>query len=318
MTWLYGLIAIFVSCVLLYVAGNFLIGGLTRLSRYFKITEFVVAFFILAFAATLPNFFIGITSAFQGIPELSFGEIMGSNIIVMTLAVSLSVFFAAKKELPIEGDMVKDTAFLTSISAILPLILISDGFLSRSDGLVLILLFIGYVYWLLVRQNRFSKVFQDEEENIPRSVVLTDIVKVVISIVLVALSAQGVVYGSSIFAEDLNIPLVIVGAVILAFGGALPEIYFSIISSIKGETNLIVGGLLGAVIIPATLVLGLTAVIHPIQNDITTFPLINRVFLIVIALFLLYTSQVKKAITWRESVVLIILYFLFLFSLFIM
>ncbi len=295
-----------------------MIGGLTRLSRYFKITEFVVAFFILAFAATLPNFFIGITSAFQGIPELSFGEIMGSNIIVMTLAVSLSVFFAAKKELPIEGDMVKDTAFLTSISAILPLILISDGFLSRSDGLVLILLFIGYVYWLLVRQNRFSKVFQDEEENIPRSVVLTDIVKVVISIVLVALSAQGVVYGSSIFAEDLNIPLVIVGAVILAFGGALPEIYFSIISSIKGETNLIVGGLLGAVIIPATLVLGLTAVIHPIQNDITTFPLINRVFLIVIALFLLYTSQVKKAITWRESVVLIILYFLFLFSLFIM
>ena len=92
MFWFYGLAIVVLSGGLLYMAGEFIVASLLKLSRYFKVTEFVVAFFVMAFAATLPNLFVGITSALQGIPELSFGDIMGNNIIALTLAVAVGIF----------------------------------------------------------------------------------------------------------------------------------------------------------------------------------------------------------------------------------
>lgn len=318
MLWLYGLGAIAVSSILLYVAGEFLVRGLLRLSRYFRITEFAVAFFVMAFAASLPNLFVGITSALQGIPELSFGDIMGNNILILTVAVALSVFFASKRELPIEGDTIQDTIFMTVVAAVLPLILIADGLISRSDGLLLILLFAGYSYWLVSQQGRFSKVFDGDEAPPPRRAVMIEIGRVVIGVIILALAAQGVVYGASLLGAEIGLSLVLIGILITSFGGALPEIYFSVISARKGETGLIIGGLLGSIVIPATLVLGLVAIIHPIGNDSMSFPLVSRLFLVAIAVFFLYVAQSRKLVTWREALVLIGFYLLFLLAVFLL
>lgn len=316
MLWLYGLAAIVLSSALLYMAGGFLVASLLRLSRYFKVTEFVVAFFVMAFATSLPNLFVGVTSALQGIPELSFGDIMGNNILVMTIAVALSVCFAPRRELSVETETTQDATFLTAAAAILPLILIADGLISRSDGLVLILLFIGYAYWLYLRRSRFSRSFtKADDEEILKADILSDFIKVVVGMALLTLSAQGVVYGASLLGTEIGLPLVLIGILVTSLGGALPEIYFSIISARRGETGLIVGGLLGAVIIPATLVLGLVALIHPISNDVLAFPLINRIFLVMIALFFLYISQARRAIGWREASILMGFYVLFLLAL---
>lgn len=314
MLWLYGLAAIAISSVLLYVAGQFLVRGLLKLSHYFKITEFAVAFFVMAFAASLPNLFVGISSALQGVPELSFGDIMGNNILVLTITVALSVFFAPKKELPVEGDTIQDTIFMTVAAAILPLILISDGLISRSDGLLLILLFAGYSYWLASQQGRFSKVFNSDSTPPPQSAVMLEIGRVVVGVVILALAAQGVVYGASLLGAEIGLPLVLIGILITGLGGALPEIYFSVISARKGETGLIIGGLLGSIVIPATLVLGLVALIHPIENDVLSFPLISRLFLVVVAIFFLYIAKARKLITWREGLALIGFYVLFLMA----
>jgi len=121
MFWFYGLSTVLLSGILLYIAGEFIVAALLKLSRYFRVTEFIVAFFVMAFAATLPNLFVGITSALQGIPELSFGDIMGNNMIALTLAVAAGILFAPKRELPLENQTIQDTTFLTSLSAILPL-----------------------------------------------------------------------------------------------------------------------------------------------------------------------------------------------------
>lgn len=316
MTWLYGLLAIMASCALLYVAGNFLISGLIRLSRYFRVTEFAIAFFVMAFASSLPNLFVGISSALQDIPELSFGDIMGNNLLVLTIAIALSVLFAPKRELPIEQGTVRDTAFFTVAAALLPLILISDGLISRSDGLILVLSFLTYAYWLWSRSGRFSKIDEEHRVDLSKSEIMKDIAKVVLGVMFLAIAAQGVVYGASLFGQNVDLPLVVVGMLITSLGGALPEIYFAVLSAHRNETGLIVGSLLGAVIVPVTLVLGLVAILHPISNDIFSFPLINRFFLVVIAGFFLYVSQVRQVITGRDAILLLCFYLLFLVTLF--
>lgn len=318
MTWVIGLLAISISCLLLYIAGNILVSGLIRLSRYFHITEFMTAFFVMAFASSLPNLFVGVTSALQGIPELSFGDIMGNNLLVLTVAIALSVLFAPSRQIPIEQGTVRDTAFFTAVAALLPIILISDGLMSRSDGLILILCFIGYGYWLWSRSSKFSKVYLEHKVELSRTDIVKDVVKVIVGVVIMAISAQGIVYGASLFGQTLGLPLVVIGMLITSLGGALPEIFFAVISAYRNESGLIIGSLMGAVVVPVTLVLGLVAVLHPISNENLAFPLINRIFLVIIACFFLYVSQMKQFITWREGVALLALYIAFLVSLFLL
>lgn len=312
-----GIVTLITSGVFLYFAGELIVASLLLLSRYFKVTEFVVSFFVMAFAASLPNLFVGVTSALQGVPELSFGDIMGNNIIALTVAISFGVLFSAKKELPLENQTIQDTTFLTAVAAILPLILVSDGMISRSDGLVLILFFAAYAFWMFSKKEHFSRVYEDRELLPTKNEIKLSIMRLVLGIVVLALSAQGIVYGANLIAVSVGLPLILVGILIIGFGGALSEIYFTIISAKKGETGLIVGNLMGAVIIPATFVLGLVAIIHPISNPTTEFSTLARVFLVLVAVFFLVVSKTKGVITKKEALTLLLSYILFVCSLLI-
>jgi len=305
------------ACVFLYAAGELLVAGLLRLAWYFQVTEFVVAFFVMAFAASLPNLLVGINSAMQGIPELSFGDIMGNNILALTVAVAVGVFFAPRRELPLENQTIQDSTFLTAIAAILPLILVSDGMISRSDGVVLLLFFFGYVYWLFSKQDRFTRVYDinGDAPNPTRTEAWQALAKVLLGVTMLAISAQGVVYGGLHLALAIEMPLLLVGILVIGFGGALPEIYFTYITARRGETGMIVGNLMGAVIIPVTFVLGLVAIISPIYNNALEFSFISRVFLVLIALYFFIVSKTSHAISFRESIVLCMIYAGFFVSL---
>lgn len=314
MTWLLSIFLLLVAGALLYFAGELLVSGLLRLARYFRVQEFVVAFFVMAVAATMPNFFIGFTSALQGIPELSFGDIMGNNMVALTLGVVLAVLFSPKKELPIGNNTVRGTTFLTAIAAFLPLALITDGLVSRIDGLILISFFVFYVVWLFSRSERFSKVYNGAQAlslEAGRAEAIKASLKVVTGLTLLAVSAQVVVYSATMIAESLQVPLMLIGVLIIGFGGAFPELYFTVISARKGKTEMILGNLMGAVIIPATLVLGIVSIIHPIHNENLELPLVSRLFLATVALFFLYMASTKHRISRYEALFLFGIYLTF-------
>src|SRR3990172_8556580 len=131
-------ISIFIaSCGLFYFASDWVVGSLVKVARFLEWREFTVAFLVMAFAASLPNLFVGISSALHGIPQLSFGDVVGGNVVDMTLAIALAVLFT-KNGVVAESRMVQTTAVFTMVIAFLPLLLIFDGILSRADGLVLI------------------------------------------------------------------------------------------------------------------------------------------------------------------------------------
>ncbi|HMP67444.1 MAG TPA: sodium:calcium antiporter [Candidatus Paceibacterota bacterium] len=317
MTLITSFIIFGISAGLLYFAGELIVKGMLRLSRYIGVTEFVVAFFVMAVAASLPNLFVGITSALQGIPELSFGDIMGNNMIALTLAVGLAVFFSPNKEIPVDNQTIKGTSFFTIIAAILPIILISDGVISRLDGLILIGLFAYYIYWLFSKKERFSKIYEEHEEKnviFEAKLAFFDISKIVAGVIILMVSAQGIVFSASSIAIDLGLPLVLIGIFILGFGSALPEVYFGISSAKKGEVSMILGNLMGAVIIPASLVIGIVSIISPIHSDGLQFSIINRLFLIFAALFFFLFSKTHDKISTRESYFLLAIYIAFVLT----
>ena len=297
---------------MLYFSGEWVIGGLMRMARFLGWKEFVVAFLVMAFAASLPNFFVGITSALKGIPELSFGDIAGNNLVALTLAVGLAALFA-KGGIPAESRDIQTTSIFTLAAAILPLILIRDGELSRLDGGVLIIFFIFYLFWLFSKKERFAKIYNKQEISIVRDFknFIQDLGKIFLGIFLFIIAAQGIVASAQFFAYTFNFPLILIGVLITGLGSALPEIYFAISVAKKGESWMILGDLMGAVIVPATLVLGIVALICPIKiPDFSPF-IIARIFLIISTLFFFFFVRTNRRITKKEAFFLMGIYIIF-------
>ena len=311
MFWLNILIFIF-SCGLLFWAGSFLVNSLARIARFLGWKEFIVAFFIMAVANSFPNLFIGLFSALHGIPELSFGDIVGGNLIDLTVGVALAALFA-KNGLPSKSQTAQTTAIFTIVAAILPLLLIIDRNLDRADGIILISFFSIFVFWIFSKKERFKKIYNGE--TLPPvkgfTVFIKDTGRVAIGIAVLLLAAQGIVKSAFFFAESFNISIPLIGILIIGLGNALPEIYFSVLSAKKGETGMILGNLMGSVIMPSTLVLGIVALICPIEiSDFSPF-IIARIFLIIACFLFFVFIKTSKTITRREAIILFTLYFSF-------
>jgi len=311
---LYSFIFI-ISCAFLYLSGNWLIDGLKRIGRFLRWREFIIAFFVMAFASSLPNLFVGISSALHKVPQLSFGEIVGGNLIDLTLAVALAVLIG-RNVIPTKGKILERSALFTTFVAILPILLIWDGVLGRGDGLILLSIFVFYILWLVSNKERFKESSGNGEKQIPSilkefKVFIKDLGFIALSIIFLLLAAEGIVQSAKFFAVALNISLPIIGILIVGLGNTLPEIRFAIASAKAGKTEMILGNLMGAVIMPATLVLGVVVLICPIIVPNFTPFAIARIFLIVSAItFYIFTRRQGK-ITKNESIILLLLYISF-------
>lgn len=306
------------SCLILYWAGEILINHLIKISKFLGLTEFVVAFFVMALAASLPNLFVGITSALQGVPELSLGDVFGNNMAALTLAVFFAVLFAPKREVKVGGETVQMSIWFTALAAILPLIVLADGVISRSDGVILITAFVLYVLWLVSKSDRFSRVYNHQPQalkmpnfsNLAR--VLKSLLMVGLGVMMLLLAAQGIVFSAKFFASFLGLSVVLIGFLVVGLGNALPQVYFSFVSARRGETSLILGNIMGSIIFPATLVLGIVALIKPIEVFDQDFLVFSRIFMVVACLMFVWAARSDKKLVLWEAIALVFIYLLFM------
>ncbi|MEW5805559.1 MAG: hypothetical protein AB1721_02455 [Patescibacteria group bacterium] len=314
---IFPIIVFLASCAALYFVGNWMIDGLSRVARFLELREFVVAFILMALTATLPNLFVGILSVIHKVPVLSFGDVVGGNVIDLTLAIGLAILFSKKSTVEAESRTVQATAVFSLFAALLPVILIWDNSLSRADGAVLIGLFVLFILWLFAKKERFTRTYSLEERH-GKEVFsgfrdfFQGLGKIIIGAALLILAAEGIVRSASAFSVFFGLPLGLIGILIVGLGNALPETYFAVASAKKGETWMILGDLMGSVIMPATLVLGIVALFSPIKNiDFSPF-LIARIFLVIAAAFFYLFIRTGKELTKKEAAFLLLLYLTFL------
>jgi cation:H+ antiporter len=271
-------------------------------------TEFIVAFVLMAGATTMPELFVGIVSGFNGNPELSFGNIMGSNIINLTLAVGLGVLVA--KGLKCDGAVLQRSSIYTIVIALLPLILMLDGSISRVDGIILLLGLAVYIQRLFYQKERFTKIFSNSlgREWDKFKLFLKDLGLFLGSLILLIASAQGIVWSAGGLAGQLGLPLTIIGALVVALGTNLPELTFGIRSITMGHKDMVLGNLLGAVVFNSTLVLGITVLISPLDVPDVSPYLIGIIFTVVALLFFAIFSRTGREINRKEAIALLLLY----------
>lgn len=301
------------SCLALAFASKWLINSLSNFAACMKMKQFIVAFIIMAMAASLPNLIVGITTAIKGIPELSFGDIIGNNLIGLTLVLGLGAIIA-KNGLEANSRIVQKSSLYMMFVAILPLLLIFDGKLSRGDGIILLVSFFAYIFWIFSKKERFSQSYENCAEDFRLKKFLIDVLIIIGSVLLLFIGAKGIVHSALYFSELFHLPLSIIGLLIVGLGNSMPEMFFTLRAAKKGENWMLIGDLMGGVIICATLVLGIVALIRPIEIlDFSPFA-IARVFLIISSLFFLISIRTGKKITRKEGIFFIFLYVFYLIS----
>ncbi len=303
------------SIIILSWLSSRVVDALVDIAKYLRWREFIIAFFVMAFAACLPNLFVDVNAAFHHMPEISFGDIIGGNLVDLTLVLAIAVLLG-KNFLPAESKMVQASAIFTSAIALLPLLLVWDGRLDRIDGAILIAVFALYTWWLFSKEDRFKKVYRGRPEKPVKgfSNFLFNIGKIIIFLVLLLLASRLVVDSAQVFQSRLGISLSMVGILIVGLGNCFPEIYFSIISARRGENWLILGDLMGCVIVAATMVLGIIALFFPFEiKDFSPF-FIARVFTIIASLVFIIFIRTGKKITKAEGLIFLSIYIIFLLT----
>ncbi len=276
----------------------------TKIARVLKFPEFIVSFFIIAIISVLPEAIISIISAFEGVPELGLGTLLGSNVADLTLVFGIVALFS-KTGIQVKSKILQNNMFYL-ILLLFPLILGLDGKFSRIDGAVLVLLGLIFFARIYHQSHKFSKKLYKEK----RSNILKEIIFLILSLNLLLIGAYFTVEYATSFAEKTNLPQVIIGITIIAFGTCLPELIFSIKAVKKNHDELALGDVLGTVITDATIILGLVALISPFSYAVHNIYTLGGAMFIS-GLFVVIFMRSDKTIKKGEGVILILAYILF-------
>lgn len=294
------------SLGVLVFSGHVLVRSLTHVSNFLRISQFSAAFIFMAISTSLPELFVGISAAMQELPQISLGNVIGSNIANITLVAGLGSLIAGG--MPLESKTLKRDSLYMFLASLVPmLLLIIGGQLSRFDGILLVLIYIAY-NWLLIKEGRhFSKNLVNRESKME---IIFAPAMFIVALALLLISSIWAVHWSGVVAANMGISNLVVGLVLIALGTSLPELSFTISSLLQKKGELSLGNLIGSVIANSTLILGVTSIITPIYTD-GLILLLSSMFMI-FALFLFATFvEHGKRFSRKEGLSLLLLYVLF-------
>ena len=292
------------SCAGLVISGTLLLKSITKISAFLRLSAFTTGFTILALSTSLPELFVGIYSAINNNPTLSMGTVIGSNIADLTLVAGIAILATGGIKIP--RKHIKHDVILMIIISALPIILTKIGNqLSRIDGMLLLTIFIIYWKHLLTKQKNHKLT-----EKIPRIQVVLYTLLFVATITGLYFTAEKTVQYGTQLAMLINLPILFVGLFFLAIGTSLPELIFETTAMIKGLPEFALGDIVGSVVTNSTLVLGITAIITPIESGKILFLTASGFMIVATMLFATFIDASNK-LTKIEGITLILFYILF-------
>ncbi|MGB9938081.1 MAG: sodium:calcium antiporter [Methanobacterium sp.] len=299
-------ILIFIFLLLaLILSGIITTKSISNVSSYLKLGLFATGSIITGIATSTPELAVGIDSAIKGVPELSLGNILGTNVVNLTIIIGTAILIAGGMDFK-KGEITKESIY-PFCTAFLPIILALDGILSRIDGLLLIIVFIAYI-WLLIRKNNYEG---NEKELISKTKFLKSSVFLSLGLAGLLISSWYLVNYASLIAIEIGIPLFVVGILMLSIGTSLPELSFQTVSLLHGYKLLTIGDLMGTTVVNSTLIIGITSLLNPILvTDFRDFIIVSIFTIIIIFIFSLYLRN--NGFTRLKALILIFIYVIFL------
>lgn len=248
--------------LLLVLSGELLVRGGASLAGHFRLSPMVVGLTVVSFGTSSPELVVSLDAAIKGYPDISLGNVVGSNIsnlgLVLALTVIITPFFVNRKEI------INDMIIMAGVSMVLFIMLIDLRF-SRVEGLILVVMLVAYIY----RSIRNDKKRQKGSPVVLRYSLPLSVTIVILSSLGLVVGANMLVKSASTVASALGISERIISVSVIAVGTSLPELSTSVIAGIRKENGISIGNVVGSNIFNILAVLGITASVKPYSiNDL--------------------------------------------------
>ncbi len=295
---------IFVVALLLVIRGATLSTKYAaRLAEGFRLSKYTVGFIIVAVISILPETFIAITAAVNGIPSFGLGVLFGSNVADLTLLFSIIVFFTGRS-LKLESKILQNHAGYPLL-LLLPLVLGLDGYFSRAEGLALLLS--GAAFYSVALKSGFEGASVSGNGSRGKNFAL-----LFFGMGVLLVGSHFTVSSATTLANAFGVDPILIGMLIVGLGTTMPELFFSLKSAKNREDALAVGDILGTVLADATVVVGILALIRPFS-----FPqriiYLTGIFMAVAAFLLFRFMRSGRALTRKEASLLFLFWLVFVF-----
>lgn len=288
-----------------------MIASVNRLAQVSHLGKFALSSLVLALATSMPELVVAVTSAFSGAPHMALGTIIGSNIADISLVIGGAALIG--KGFSVAGEWLKLDIFSVFLAGALPLVLLVDNQLSRSDGLLLLSVF-GVYHCGMVRlrsagSRQNSRLLRPMQAGRQIKIINQLGLKIILATAGLILSAEIMVKAAVSLAQAINVSVFLIGLFLVAVGTSLPELSFEIEAVRKRQVGMALGDLFGSVVANSTLILGLVALIQPIRlvNGWQEYGLAAAAFGVTFLLFWGLVRSKKKLERW-EGVVLVAVY----------
>jgi len=311
---LLNVLILIVSLVVLNESSDLTIKNSVRVADITGMGKTTVGFMLVAFSTSLPELFVAVFAAIgQESIGVAIGNVLGSNIVNICLILGicfLLVVITCPNYTCFYPNMAKEEIgslyFGIFVASVVPLILLYLGYASRFIGVVLLAIFIFYVYQLSkIKKAKEEGALGEERRKLRLYVFLT-----LLGVAGVIISSNFIVSSAKNIADSVGVPPVVIGSTIVAFGTSLPELATSIDATRKGHLDLALGNIVGSCFINITCILGVSLITSSFTVNMAAFSKL-AMFSLIVNLFLWYFLSSEK-VSWRESAVLLFMYFVFL------
>lgn len=315
---IFSFVIIIAGVFVLIQTGKQVVQTLGVIARFLRVSEYILSFLLLAFATSLPELSTGINSALLDIPQFSFGDIIGTNIVNFTLILGVIAVAGGKIKLKDYSHFKRNQWFEIAV-VLAPLLLILDGTLSRIDGVILLILFVWHIFRLLDIDDRIMgrKVLRPHLSSYVHSSVVSwreffkHFLIFVLSISCLLISTMAIVIAVKNLSSAIGMSHALIGILIISTVTSLPDLSVGLRSVRQKLGGVALGDIFGAAAINATLTLGIVSLISPIVLDDPELVWTGIIFTMIAFVLTFLFLKSKSSISRREGAILIGVYILF-------
>ena len=290
---------------ILFVGSEWLINAAKAIARKLRFSDFVIGLTVVAIGTSFPELVVGIISALGGYSEFVMGNVLGSNVANIGLALGLPALFYSIK---FQVNHIRDVIAYNILACVYLYFISLDHMISLEDSLGLLLIFSVFI---------FGRIFRASIDTEPSNGTQVS-GNIFPSLVRLLAGGMCLYWGSEVFINNGAVPLMkesgfserAIGMTVVAIGTSLPEVFVTMVALSKKEVGISLGNIIGSNILNIVFVLGIVGLINPIAFSNINFELFYGLILVFL---LLPLSLFFGGLNRSSGIFLLLLYTIFLY-----
>jgi cation:H+ antiporter len=287
---------------ILIKGADWLVDGSSSLAKSLNVSDLVIGLTVVAFGTSSPELFVNILASYEGRPEIAIGNILGSNIFNILAILGLSAMIYP---ITVQSNTVWKEIPFSLLAALVAGVVANDVLIAgqdrsaidRVDGLVLLLFFAVFMYYVLDVARNNPQPADSEYKRLPG---WKAVLFIVVGLAMLVLGGRWIVDSAVQIAQAFSVSEKLIGVTIVAIGTSLPELATSLIAARKKNSDIAVGNVVGSNIFNIFFILGTSSLILPLPIQSTSnVDLLMTVFASVLLFVVMFIGRKHILHRWE-------------------